>query len=97
MHFGHCEDFAIIDAEDGKILSETRADPPVHSPGAYPQFLSKLGVDAVIAGGMGSKAKEIFERNKIDVCSGVASGDPKSLVQKYMEGALIAGGNLCDK
>ena len=38
VHFGHCEQFAVISIEDNKISKEEILDPPEHFPGSYPTF-----------------------------------------------------------
>ena len=95
-HFGHCENFVLIESEDQKIISEKTISPPAHQPGAYPKFLSELGVNVIIAGGMGHKARELFSTKHIDVCMGVDPGNPTDLVKQYLSGRLQAGTNLCD-
>ena len=55
QHFGHCEAFAVIDTDrNGNIVNETCITPPPHEPGLLPPWLSRQGVNCVIAGGMGS-------------------------------------------
>jgi hypothetical protein len=41
-HFGHCEQFAVIDADPKtkKILSREDVTPPPHEPGLYPKWLA---------------------------------------------------------
>ncbi len=95
QHFGHCESFALVATENGIIIGEEWITPPVHQPGVYPKFLSELGVQVVIAGGMGQKAQDLFTQNNIQVCVGVEPDSPKKLVQKYMDEALVTGGNQC--
>ena len=95
-HFGHCEKFAIIDTDNGSIIKEEFINPPVHQPGAYPRFLAGMGVDVIIAGGMGHKARDIFNANNIQVCVGVQKGSPRELVEEYLQNRLATGNNLCD-
>ncbi len=40
-HFGHCESFAIVEAEDDQIIQIEYITPPVHQPGTYPRFLAE--------------------------------------------------------
>ena len=56
-HFGHCESFAIVEAEDDQIIQIEYLTPPVHQPGTYPRFLAVRGVNTIISGGMGIKAR----------------------------------------
>ena len=95
-HFGHCEKFALVKTEDGRIINKEFVQPPLHQPGVYPKFLSDLGVDVIIAGGMGYKAQEMFSQNNIKVFVGVESETPENLVQNYLNNQLIYGDNLCD-
>ena len=95
-HFGHCEKFAVIETDNNKIIKEEFIDPPVHQPGVYPRFLASLGVEVIIAGGMGQKARSLFADNNIEVCIGVAEGSPRALVEQYLNNKLETGHNLCD-
>lgn len=95
-HFGHCENFAIVDVKDQTIERVEFIDPPVHQPGAYPKFLADLGVDMIIAGGMGQKAQSLFSQNEIEFAIGVEGGSPRELVQDYLANRLNSGENLCD-
>jgi predicted Fe-Mo cluster-binding NifX family protein len=40
-HFGHCEQFAIVDADDKTITAETLITPPPHEPGLLPGWLAE--------------------------------------------------------
>ena len=44
-HFGHCENFRIFDAENGKITAEKSVPNPGHKPGFLPNFLADQGVN----------------------------------------------------
>lgn len=95
-HFGHCEKFAVIEV-DGKTIGKIEdIIPPVHQPGVYPRFLAGLGVDTIIAGGMGQKARDLFAGNNIEVIVGVAEGNPEQLVRQYLDNDLASGDNMCD-
>jgi Mrp family chromosome partitioning ATPase/predicted Fe-Mo cluster-binding NifX family protein len=97
-HFGHCEQFAIVDA-DAESKSITRTEmltPPAHEPGVLPRWLSEMGVNLVIAGGMGQRALQLFAENNIDVVTGTADGVPQQVVADYLEGRLQCGPNVCD-
>ncbi len=95
-HFGHCEEFAVIETDDDKIIDVRYMTPPVHQPGTYPKFLAAQGVSTIISGGMGMKAQEIFARNNIEVFMGIHSEDPAKLVEQYLADQLESGNNLCD-
>ncbi|HUT31026.1 MAG TPA: iron-sulfur cluster carrier protein MrpORP [Sedimentisphaerales bacterium] len=97
-HFGHCEQFAIVDADpDSKHVTNTELlTPPAHEPGVLPKWLSGLCVDLVIAGGMGQRAQQLFAQNNIDVVVGAADNPPDELARQYLTGRLECGQNICE-
>jgi ATP-binding protein involved in chromosome partitioning len=96
-HFGHCEAFALIDADGaGKVVNETYVNPPPHEPGLLPEWLSQKGVTCVIAGGMGSRAQQLFAQKGIKVITGALGESPKEIVEHYLKGTLQTGANTCD-
>jgi predicted Fe-Mo cluster-binding NifX family protein len=95
-HFGHCEKFAIYEIDNNKIIKEEFVAPPPHEPGSHPAFLRELGCTAIIAGGMGSRAQQLFAQNNIEVIIGLRSEDLKGLVETYISQGLTSGDNLCD-
>jgi len=97
-HFGHCEQFAIIDADKDKkkILNIDLVTPPPHEPGLLPKWLHELEVNTILAGGMGQRAIQLFEQNQIDVVVGVSSGTAEEIVSAYLNQVLQSGENVCD-
>ncbi|MDD2316807.1 MAG: NifB/NifX family molybdenum-iron cluster-binding protein [Desulfobacterales bacterium] len=97
-HFGHCEEFALleIDKDQKTILGKTILKPPAHEPGVLPRWLGQLGVNVIIAGGMGKRAIEIFAENDINVLVGAVQEEAEKLVKDFLAGSLTAGINLCD-
>lgn len=93
-HFGHCENFNIYDAEDGKIISETSVPNPGHKPGFLPNFLADKGVEVIISGSMGGGAVEIFNERNVEVVTG-AEGDARAAVEAYLKGELHSTGSIC--
>ena len=77
-HFGHSEEFAIIDTENGQIKGKELHVPPPHEPGVLPRWLGKLGVKVVIAGGMGHRALDLFEQKGIKVAVGAPNAPPET-------------------
>lgn len=97
-HFGHCEQFALIDADENnkKIHKKEMVAAPPHQPGLLPPWLAKQGVQIVIAGGMGANAISLFRQNGIDVVLGAPADDPELVVIDYLNGNLVTGDNRCD-
>lgn len=96
MHFGHCEQFALVDVENGKITNSESVVPPAHEPGVLPRWLSEQKVNVVIAGGMGSRAQDFFRQYGMEVVVGAQPGDPRDVVENYLAGTLESGANICD-
>ena len=95
-HFGHCQEFALIDVEGNEIIKKETLVPPPHEPGVLPAWLQKLGASVIIAGGMGGRALSLFEQNGIKVLTGVSAGEPEELVKSYLNETLVTGANVCD-
>jgi len=95
-HFGHCEQFAILNVQNGEIRDRQVHTPPVHEPGVLPRWLGEMQVDLIIAGGMGSRALQLFDQQNIKVVTGAPNLTPEELVQNYVSGKLVTGGNVCD-
>ena len=89
-HFGHCEQFALIEADPAakQILNQTRVVPPPHEPGLLPRWLQQQGVQVIIAGGMGQRALDLFVQNGIAVHAGTTGATPEDLAQAWLSGAL---------
>lgn len=95
-HFGHCEQFAFFETEQGKITGKDTKAPPAHEPGVLPQWLYEQGVDVILAGGMGESAKGLLNGKGIEVVTGVPMDTPESLVNQYLTGSLVLGNNACE-
>lgn len=98
LHFGHCETFALIEVDEDKkeILKQEFREPPLHEPGVLPRWLAENGVNIIVAGGMGSRAKGLFEENNIEVITGAYVDKPENVVLAHLEGKLQLGENVCD-
>lgn len=95
-HFGHCEQFVIVDADDRSITSETLITPPPHEPGLLPGWLAEKGVTDVIAGGIGQRAIGLFNQHSINVFVGAPVKSPDELASDLLNDKLQAGANYCD-
>ncbi|MDN5375761.1 MAG: hypothetical protein PWQ39_801 [Thermacetogenium sp.] len=94
-HFGHCEQFVIAEVQDGKVIGKETVAAPPHEPGLLPRYLAGKGVDVVIAGGMGSRAQQLFAQQNIRVITG-ASGLIDDVLAAFLGGNLETGPNVCD-
>jgi len=97
-HFGHCPSFAIYEVDENARAVNTRKSevPPPHEPGAIPRWLKELGVQVVLAGGMGRKAMELLRKLGIEPVVGVSGLGVEEAVQGYLSGSLHLQSNVCD-
>ena len=98
MHFGHCEVFTIFNVNEKtkKVESKETKTPPPHEPGVLPRWLGGLGVNVMIAGGMGMRAQELFTSNNVKVVVGASVDNPEDTVKSYLAGTLVTRANVCD-
>jgi Mrp family chromosome partitioning ATPase/predicted Fe-Mo cluster-binding NifX family protein len=98
MHFGHCEEFALVevDWEKKEIRGSEMLQAPPHEPGRLPVWLNERGASLVIAGGMGQRAQAIFRDKAVDVIVGAPAEEPEAVVRAYLDGNLVTGSNICD-
>jgi len=98
MHFGHCDEFALIDVDEStkKITNKTVLKSPEHEPGLLPRWLHENGANLIIAGGMGQRAQTLFAQNGIKVVYGASVDTPENLVNSFLQGTLVTGANVCD-
>jgi ATP-binding protein involved in chromosome partitioning len=95
-HFGHCEQFALIDLQGKNIIQKVMVTPPPHEPGLLPRWLGGKGVTLIIAGGMGQRAVSLFNERGIKVLTGAPQMAPEALISEYVNQTLITGDNVCD-
>ena len=95
-HFGHCDQFAFIETQNGKITETQMRTPPAHEPGVLPRWLSEQGADVAIVGGMGEKAQQLLRERGIEVIIGAPMDPPESLANQYLSNTLVSGANVCD-
>jgi predicted Fe-Mo cluster-binding NifX family protein len=94
-HFGRCQTYLVADVDDGQIGTRQQVDSPGHEPGVLPAMLHDLGVECVIAGGMGPRAAGMFQQYGISTIVGVTGAAHEALSQ-FASGTLKGGESLCD-
>ena len=94
-HFGRCAAFTLVELEDGKVQKhEVVANPfaAQHGPGQVPAFLSEIGANVVLSGGMGFRAIEFFGQYGVQASTG-HGGTVREAVAAYVaSGPLDSGG-----
>ncbi|MFN2341361.1 MAG: NifB/NifX family molybdenum-iron cluster-binding protein [Halanaerobium sp.] len=95
QHFGRCEKYTLVEVNDGEIVNKEIIANPGHEPGFLPKYLNEQGVDVILAGGMGRKAKDLFDQNEIKAVIGV-NGLVDDAVKSYLAGELKSEGEVCE-
>lgn len=95
QHFGYCDNFLVYDLEGDKIAKENVLANPGHQPGFLPKLLKENGVELVIAGGMGAKAKDLFQANNIQTITGV-NGTADQILETFLRKTLVGTGETCN-
>jgi predicted Fe-Mo cluster-binding NifX family protein len=93
-HFGRCPQFTIIEVENNKLTGKKVIENPGHHPGFLPQYLNKIGVSRIVAGGMGMRAKELFSQTGIETILGI-EGEIDKIINKIIDGSLEGGEGIC--
>ncbi len=90
-HFGGASHFRIIDAEraTGNILEQQDLEAPEHVPGAFPKWLGRQGVHAVIVSGIGQRAVQLFTVYGIPVYIATPGASSEELVALQTQGKLV--------
>ncbi len=88
-HFGKTKEFLFIAFEGKNEVSREILPPPAeeHVPGLFPNWVKKMGADVVVAGGMGTQAKRMFESLGVGVCT-VPSMGVEQAVEALLSGSL---------
>ena len=93
-HFGRCPSFTIADIQNNQVVKKEIISNPGHQPGYLPGFLHEQGAEYIIAGGMGMRARMLFEEQNIKTVMGV-SGRIDSVLTQICNGTLQGGESLC--
>ena len=93
-HFGRCEAYTLVDIAEGKVTSREHIDNPGHEPGFLPAYLAERDVVCIVAGGMGPRAKMLFDEKKIETIVGI-SGTVDETIEALCRGELSGGESMC--
>lgn len=89
-HFGRCPHFVLVDLANQNIRGVRQVDNPYyghHQPGQVPAFISSLGANVMLTGGMGGRAIMFFQQFGIEGVTG-AYGTVRQSVERYLGGQL---------
>lgn len=95
QHFGRCPEYTLFKLIDGSVREEKVIANPGHEPGFLPGFLAQMGVNCIIAGGMGPRAQSLFAGENIETFIGI-SGPIRVIIDAYLAGKLQSGESTCD-
>lgn len=93
-HFGRCPEFTIVDIESEQVVNREVFKNPGHVPGMIPEYLSKKGVNCIVAGGMGKRAEAFFDQYGIETIIGV-TGKVDDAIARLSKGNLESGESTC--
>lgn len=96
-HFGHCERYTIITADDNRVIVKSEILPSPQGCGCKSNIAStfkEMGITVMLAGGIGEGAINVLNRQGINVIKG-CSGDVKALAESYLKDELIDSGESC--
>ena len=99
-HFGHCDVFTCIDAEDGRITSVTTIQNEEHVQGGCMvpvNLLASNHVNALIVGGIGMRPLMGFRQVGIDVYHDAERAEIKPVVEDLLADKLtmISDDQVC--
>ncbi len=94
-HFGKCALYTIVEIDEKEILKKEIVKNPGHEPGFLPLFLSNLGVNFILSGGMGPRAINLFREKGVEPVVGV-SGNVDNVITNFVNGNLEVGESDCD-
>lgn len=99
-HFGHCDVFTCIDAEDGQIKSVSTIQNEEHVQGGCMvpvNLLARNNVDALIVGGIGMRPLMGFRQVGINVYHDAERMEIRPVVEDMLAGNLhlIADDQVC--
>ena len=96
-HFGKCDSFtfAEVDLENNKIFNIESKVPDEGISCQSASWIAEQGANIVLAGGMGGRPMDIFQRSGVTVVSGCPELEIKELIESFMNRALVTGENTC--
>ena len=97
MHFGHCEQFALVEVDDAAktITGTTYLTPPAHEPGVLPAGCTSRARTSSSPAAWASGHRACSRRTASRWLSARRPRSPRD-VSAYLAGTLEAGQNVCD-
>jgi predicted Fe-Mo cluster-binding NifX family protein len=95
-HFGATGRFLVATVHDGHVQAQAVEDVSHLCPHDFPEFLSSLGVEKVICGGVHRRFRDDLEHRGIEVFWGVI-GSASEALTAYLAGRLQCDQFVCDE
>jgi predicted Fe-Mo cluster-binding NifX family protein len=98
-HFGHCEMYTVITADDNHNITKTEILPSPQGCGCKSNIAAvfqQAGVTVMLAGGIGEGAINVLGAHGIEVVRG-CSGDVITLAERFLKGELVDSGISCSQ
>jgi len=89
-HFGHSPFSLLAEIEEGGVSSWRLESNPYlqhHEPGQIPEYINRLGAQALICGGMGRRAMSFFDQYGIKTAV-LPQGSAEEAIRKFLAGEL---------
>jgi len=93
-HFGRCPQFTIVDIENNEVTHQETIANPGHMPAYLPDYFQQQGAGCIVAGGMGQRARMLFDQKGIQTIMGV-SGMVEDVIAAILKGTLSGSENPC--
>jgi predicted Fe-Mo cluster-binding NifX family protein len=96
-HFGHCEMYTVITADDNRNITNTEILPSPQGCGCKSNIagiFQQIGVEVMLAGGIGEGAINVLNHHGINVVRG-CTGNVNTLAELYLKGKLVDSGKSC--
>ena len=93
-HFGRCPEFIFVSINDNKIIEQKSLPNPGHAMGTIPRFIHENEATAIICGGMGARAQQMFNDFGIDTIMGIQM-PVENAIASFVNGSLKAAPSMC--
>jgi predicted Fe-Mo cluster-binding NifX family protein len=98
LRYGDAAKFAVFDIDPTQHVVHRRliVVPQASEPCEWPTVLRAAGVDLVLAGGMGARARAHMDEHGLKVLDGVLPAAPEAIIEAWMSGRLPTCVSYCD-
>ena len=96
-HFGHCEYFSLIEINPAtkEIINIEKKVPEDGISCQSASWIASIGVNIVLAGGIGERPMAIFAQNGVEIIAGCPELEIETIVNQYLHNNLKTVENIC--